>query len=86
MALHLKRRLVAIWTFILLLFDTGSDIYVAVDLFLRCHFRYGASVVTATLLPGFVFGWIRYPISGLGERGYILENIMAMIEISRKSY
>ena len=69
MTLHLKRRLVAIWTFILLLFDTGSDVYVAVDLFLRCHFRYGTSVVTSTLLPGFVFGWIRY-FTG-SEKGFI---------------
>ena len=55
-----KRRSVAIFTLILLLIDTGSDIYVAIDLALRCHILYAVSVVSMTLSPGFVFGWAQY--------------------------
>ena len=61
-----KRRSVAIFTLILLLIDTGSDIYVAIDLALRCHILYAVSVVSMSLLPGFVFGWAQY-FSGVNK-------------------
>ena len=33
--------------------DTGSDIFVGVDLIKRCHNRFAAAVFSFTILPGF---------------------------------
>ena len=63
---RVKSRCEAIFTLILLLIDTGSDVYVAVDLVLRCHILYAVSVVSMSLLPGFVFGWAQY-FSGVNK-------------------
>jgi hypothetical protein len=53
-------KLLAIFALVLFCFDSTSDIIVGVDLILRCHERYGYSVISLVLLPGFVFGWWRF--------------------------
>ena len=52
----LKRALAA-YAAALFAFDTGSDTYVGVDLYNRCHFRYSASVLSFAGLPGLLSGW-----------------------------
>ena len=54
--LWLKRALAA-YAAALFAFDTGSDTYVGVDLYNRCHFRYSASVLSFAGLPGLLSGW-----------------------------
>ena len=49
-------KLLAIFSLVLYCFDSTSDIIVGVDLILRCHERYGYSVISLVLLPGLVFG------------------------------
>ena len=51
----LKRALAA-YAAALFAFDTGSDTYVGVDLYNRCHFRYSASVLSFAGLPGLLSG------------------------------
>ena len=55
------RRGLAIFALILYCFDSGSDVFVSVDLiFLKCHVRYGLTVFAFILLPGFMYGWWKY--------------------------
>ena len=37
--------------------DVGSDIWVGIDLMIRCHYKFAASVFTWILMPGFIYGW-----------------------------
>ena len=41
-------------------FDSGSDIFVSVSLFLNCHTRYAAAVISLVFLPGIVYGAFEY--------------------------
>ena len=36
--------------------DTGSDAYVAVDIIIRCHYRYAGAVLSFFWLPGLLTG------------------------------
>ena len=55
------RRGLAIFTLVLYCFDTGSDTFVGVDLiFFKCHVRYGLTVLALVLLPGFLYGWMKF--------------------------
>ena len=38
--------------------DVGSDFWVGIDLYLRCHYHYAATVFTWILVPGFIYGWV----------------------------
>lgn len=38
--------------------DVGSDFWVGVDLAIRCHTKFAASIFTWLAVPGFVWGWI----------------------------
>ena len=51
-----KTRLLCIFSLMLYCFDTGSDVFVSIDLFIRCHWRYATSVLTTILLPGLCHG------------------------------
>ena len=51
----LKRALAA-YAAALFAFDTGSDSYVGVDLYDRCHYQYSASVLFFAGLPGLLTG------------------------------
>ena len=51
-----KPRLICIFSLFLYCFDTGSDYFVGIDLFIRCHWRFGTSVILTTLLPGLCHG------------------------------
>ena len=53
----LKRALAA-YAAALFAFDTGSDSYVGVDLYDRCHYRYSASVLFVAGLPGLLTGGV----------------------------
>ena len=53
--LWLKRALAA-YAAALFAFDTGSDTYVGVDLYERCHYKYAASVLSFAGLPGLLSG------------------------------
>ena len=61
--LWLKRALAA-YAAALFAFDTGSDTYVGVDLYERCHYKYSASVLTFAGLPGLLTG-------GFGMYGFL---------------
>ena len=52
------KRVVAIFGIFLFLFDTGSDTYVGIDLFGRCHDGYGSSVISFFCLPGVLIGFL----------------------------
>ena len=36
--------------------DVTSDFWVGIDLIIRCHYRFAASVFSGLLLPGFLWG------------------------------
>ena len=55
-----KARLLCIFSLVLYCFDSGSDIFVSVSLFLNCHWRYGAAVISLVFLPGIVYGGFEY--------------------------
>ena len=55
-----KARVICIFSLILYCLDNGSDFFVSVDLFLKCHVRYGASVLFFIVLPGIIFGCFKY--------------------------
>ena len=57
MPLFSKKRLLNIYSFVMYLFDTGSDVLVSVNLINSCHFFFGASTLSLVFLPGFVYGW-----------------------------
>ena len=67
-------KLLAIFSLVLYCFDSTSDIYVGVDLILRCHERYGYSVISLVLLPGLVFGWWRFAQNLTYVSGFPVEN------------
>ena len=46
------------------LYYTGSDIYVSIDLYIRCHYFYALCVLAFVLLPGFIFGWYHWTKKG----------------------
>ena len=55
-----KQKSLAVFALVLYCFDNGSDVYVGIDLIIKCHVRYGCSVLGLVLLPGFIYGWYRY--------------------------
>ena len=55
-----KARLLCIFSLVLYCFDSGSDIFVSVSLFLNCHTRYAAAVISLVFLPGIVCGAFEY--------------------------
>ena len=55
-----KQKALAVFALVLYCFDNGSDVYVGIDLIVKCHVRYGCSVLGLVLLPGFIYGWYRY--------------------------
>ena len=55
-----KARAICIFSLILYCLDNGSDFFVSVDLFLKCHERYGASVLFFIVLPGIIYGFFKY--------------------------
>ena len=59
-----KRKALAVFALVLYCFDNGSDVYVGIDLIIKCHVRYGCSVLGLVLLPGFIYGWYRYFAGG----------------------
>ena len=52
-----KQKALAVFALVLYCFDNGSDVYVGIDLIIKCHVRYGCSVLGLVLLPGFIYGW-----------------------------
>ena len=54
------RQWLAIYSLLMYCVDTGSDIFVSVNLFLSCHYFYGTSVLSIVFLPGLVYGWYQY--------------------------
>ena len=57
MPLFSKKKLLDIYSFVMYLFDTGSDVLVSIGLINSCHFFFGASTLCLVFLPGFVYGW-----------------------------
>ena len=57
MPLFSKKRLLNIYSFVMYLFDTGSDVLVSIGLINSCHYFFGASPLFLVFLPGFVYGW-----------------------------
>ena len=55
-----KARLLCLFSLVLYCFDSGSDTFVSVSLFLRCHYYYGATVISLVFLPGVVYGGFEY--------------------------
>ena len=55
-----KARWICIFSLGLYCFDTGSDIFVAKDLFDKCHVKYASSVLTFVFLPGIIYGCYKY--------------------------
>ena len=55
-----KARAICIFSLILYCLDNGSDFFVSVDLLLKCHERYGASVLFFIVLPGIIYGCFKY--------------------------
>ena len=55
-----KQKALAVFALVLYCFDNGSDVYVGIDLIIKCHVRYGCSVLGLVLLPGFIYGWYAY--------------------------
>ena len=55
-----KQKALAVFALVLYCFDNGSDFYVGIDLIIKCHVRYGCSVLGLVLLPGFIYGWFLY--------------------------
>ena len=54
--LNIKRAL-AIFGLLTYCFDVGSDIWVAIDLFQRCHYWYAVTTMLLICMPGFITGW-----------------------------
>ena len=55
-----RARAICIFSLILYCLDNGSDFFVSVDLFQKCHVRYGASVLFFIVLPGIIYGCFKY--------------------------
>ena len=55
-----RARVICIFSLILYCLDNGSDFFVSVDLFRKCHERYGASVLFFIVLPGIIYGFFKY--------------------------
>ena len=56
----MRAKAICIFTLLLYCVDTGSDFFVSVDLFRKCHERYGASVLFFIVLPGIIYGCFKY--------------------------
>ena len=52
----IKRRSLAIFSLLMYTADVGSDIWVGIDLILRCHYYHGIGVLSLVLLTGFLAG------------------------------
>ena len=55
-----KQKALAVFALVLYCLDNGSDAFVGIDLIIKCHVRYGCSVLGLVLLPGFIYGWSQY--------------------------
>ena len=60
-------RLMAIYSLIMYFVDTGSDIFVSIDLFLRCHYFFASSVLSFVFLPGLIYGLYNKYVTDIGE-------------------
>ena len=65
-----KARAICIFSLILYCFDNGSDFFVSVDLFRKCHERYGACVLFFIVLPGIIYGFFKYFKMDSNERDW----------------
>lgn len=74
-----KQKALAVFALVLYCFDNGSDVYVGIDLIIKCHVRYGCSVLGLVLLPGFIYGWYRYFWGGRDSRITFLEALVMPI-------
>lgn len=74
-----KKKALAVFALVLYCFDNGSDVYVGIDLIIKCHVRYGCSVLGLVLLPGFIYGWYRYFNGGRDHKIYFLEALVMPI-------
>ena len=74
-----KQKALAVFALVLYCFDNGSDVYVGIDLIIKCHVRYGCSVLGLVLLPGFIYGWYRYVRGGEVPKTTFLEALVMPI-------
>ena len=51
------RTWVAIYSLFMFCFDTGSDSFVVVGLYYKCHIYYAINVLAVVMLPGVIYGW-----------------------------
>ena len=58
------KRALAIFGLCTYCFDVGSDIWVTIDLFQRCHYWYAVTTMLLICMPGFIAGWTWF----LGEK------------------
>ena len=66
------RRGLAILSLVLYCFDQGSDVFVGIDLTIKCHIRYGISVFCFILLPGLAYGGFEYSNGSIGFRKLLI--------------
>ena len=66
------RRGLAILSLVLYCFDQGSDVFVGIDLIIKCHIRYGISVFCFVLLPGLAYGGFEYSSGMIGFRELLI--------------
>ena len=57
--------------------DVGSDIWVGVDLILRCHYKFAASVLIWVMIPGFIQGWVEF--FGAEQECYLTNVLKALL-------
>ena len=65
-----KARLLCLFSLVLYCFDSGSDTFVSVSLFLRCHYYYGATVICLVFLPGVVYVYLYFKLSERSWRDF----------------
>ena len=58
------KRALAWLSVVLYSVDVGSDFWVGIDLIIRCHYKFAASVFSGLFLPGFLFGWVNFISAG----------------------
>ena len=48
--------------------DVGSDIWVGIDLIIRCHYKFAAAVFSFIVFPGCIRGWFHFPMTVEAEK------------------
>ena len=64
----------AILSVILYSTDIGSDVWVGVDLAIRCHVKWAITVFCWLLNSGFIFGWFEFFSAAVHTGNYSLKN------------